>query len=81
MESDSCEGVKIDPIVRINPHLHCGVTHKEDCGVDKIPLLNLDTLFVHGLSYHLLNVENSSLFPLVFLGKKLIVTSVDVGSI
>ena len=60
MEADSCEGVKIDPVVRSNPYLHCGVTHKVDCGVDKIPLIKSATLIVHGVSKHLLIVESLS---------------------
>ena len=50
MEANSCEGVKIDPVVQSNPHLHHGVPHKGDCGVDKIPLLKLEILVVHRVS-------------------------------
>ena len=48
MEADSCEGVNIEPVVRRNPHLHHGVPHKGDYGVDKIPMLESATLIVHG---------------------------------
>ena len=50
MEAESCEWVKIDPFIQSNPHMHRGVPHKGDCGVDEIPLLELATLVVHGVS-------------------------------
>ena len=50
MESDSCEGVNIETVVRINQHMHRGVTLKGDCGVDKIPLIESATLVVHRVS-------------------------------
>ena len=81
MEANSFEEVNIDSVVLINPHLHCGVNHKGDCGVDKIPLVNLYTLVVHGVSYHSLSVESLICIPLVLLGNKLIVTLVGVGII
>ena len=81
VEADSCEGVNIDSVIRINPHLHNGVPHKVDCGVDNFPLLDSTTLVVHGVSYHSLSVHSLSLFPLVFLGEKLIVALVGLGSI
>ena len=80
-ESESCEEVKIDPVVQSNPHLNHGVPCKGYCGVDNIPLPESSTLFVHGVSYHSLSVESLRLFPLVFLGKKLIVALVGVGNI
>ena len=49
MEADSCEGVKIDPVVQSNPHLHRGIPHKGDCGVENIPLLDSSNLVVHGV--------------------------------
>ena len=50
MVDDSCEGFKIEPVVRSNTHLHNGDTHKGDCGVDKIPLLQSATLVINGVS-------------------------------
>ena len=81
MEADSCEGVKIDSVVRSNPNLHRGVTHKIDCGVENIPLLKSSTLVVRGVGYNLLSAESLSCFPLIFRGEKLIVTLVGVGNI
>ena len=78
MKAYSCEGVKIDPVVRSNPHLPRGVPRKFDCGIDKIPLPYSATLVIHGVSYHSLIVESLSCFPLVFLGDKMILTLVGV---
>ena len=50
MLDDSFEGFKIVPVVRSNTHLHNGDTHKGDCGVDKIPLLQSATLVINGVS-------------------------------
>ena len=66
-EADYCEGVKIEPVVLINPHLHHGVPHKVDFGVDKIPLIESVTFVLPGSSYHYLSVESISCFPIVFL--------------
>ena len=71
MEADSCEVIKIDPVVGRNPLLQRGVIDKGDCGVDKIPLVKATALLVHEASKYSLSVKRLSSFPLVFLETKI----------